>query len=53
MQYNLIALTWAWKVRPGAKLLMLCLKLPQYLCNAGFIYSKGQRGCMTFSFLAG
>lgn len=35
---DIISPTWAWEVRPRTKLLMLRLKLPQYLCNAGLIY---------------
>lgn len=38
--YKNVALTWTWKVRPRTKLLMLCLKLTWYFCNAGFIYLK-------------
>lgn len=43
------ALTWAGKVRPSTKLLMLRLKLPRYLCNAGFICLK-EDSYLTFSF---
>lgn len=52
MQYKMVTSTWTWKVRPGAKLLMLCLKLLWYFCNAGFIYYRQMESCLVCIFLA-